>query len=250
MMSIKKPNTENDLLNDTTIDNMKTSEALSLMIKNQSESIQVIKNNIDNIEKIVDAIFDHLNLSAKSRIIYAGAGTSARIGVQDGVELYPTFGWPVHRVDFLIAGGKEALLSSIEGAEDDQKSVLKMIESISLSKNDVVIALAASGNTPFTKKVLKESQKKRALTIAISNNPNGLVLNYANYKLTLDTGPEVISGSTRLKAGTAQKICLNMISSMLMIKLGRVKNGKMNFLVANNEKLKKRKAQIILSLKK
>jgi len=250
MMSIKKPNTENDLLNDTTIDNMKTSEALSLMIKNQSESIQVIKNNIDNIEKIVDAIFDHLNLSAKSRIIYAGAGTSARIGVQDGVELYPTFGWPVHRVDFLIAGGKEALLSSIAGAEDDQKSVLKMIESISLSKNDVVIALAASGNTPFTKKVLKESQKKRALTIAISNNPNGLVLNYANYKLTLDTGPEVISGSTRLKAGTAQKICLNMISSMLMIKLGRVKNGKMNFLVANNEKLKKRKAQIILSLKK
>ena len=178
-------------------------------------------------------------------MIYAGAGTSGRIGVQDGVELLPTFGWPKKRLDFIIAGGNIAILKSIENAEDDVSQATDTILKKSVSSEDVVIALAASGNTPvFTCKVLEEASKKGALTVGISNNPNGNLLKFANSKIILDTKEEIIAGSTRLKAGTAQKICLNIISSMVMTKMGRVKNGIMSHMIPVNEKLRQRKSRI------
>ena len=173
-------------------------------------------------------------------MIYVGAGTSGRIGVQDGVELYPTFNWPKERLDFIIAGGIKSLLSSIENSEDDLKLAENDVKK-EISYEDVVIGLVASGNTPFTCKVLEKAKSTRSLTIAISNNPEGKILDFGDHKIILDTKEEIIAGSTRLKAGTSQKICLNIISSMVMIKMGRVKNGLMNKMVPTNEKLRIRK---------
>ena len=142
--------------------------------------------------------------------------------IQDGVGL-STFGWPKSRLDFIIAGGKDAILNSIENAEDNTMNALKLVKSKSINSNDVVIALAASGNTPFTCKVLEEAYLQESLTLAISNNPKGQILKYGTINIVLDTKEEIIAGSTRLKAGTAQKIYLNIISSMLMIKLEELK---------------------------
>ena len=151
---------------------------------------------------------------------------------------------PIVCLDFIIAGGINALLNSIENAEDDTRSAEKIVEDKLISHEDVVIGIAASGNTPFTCRVLEKAKNKDALTIAISNNHNGEILKYGDHKIVLDTKAEVIAGSTRLKAGTAQKICLNVISSMVMVKMGRVKNGMMNEMVPTNEKLRLRKKLI------
>ena len=183
--------------------------------------------------------------SQDGKIIYAGAGTSIRIAVQDGVELYPTFGWPTKRLGFIIAGGKQALTKSVENAEDDIIDAKKQFMNLDVTKKDIIICLAASGNTPFSCKVAEIANDKGVFTIGISNNPRGKLLNHTKFKLILDTGSEVVAGSTRLKAGSAQKICLNMISTLLMIKLGRVKNGQMSHLVATNAKLRDRKKRII-----
>ena len=173
-----------------------------------------------------------------------GAGTSARIGVQDGVELLPTFNWPKERLDFIIAGGAQALLKALENAEDNIEMAEKIVLEKSISHEDVVIGLAASGNTPFTCKVLEKAKFKNALTVAISNNTKGKILAYGDHKIILNTKEEVIAGSTRLKAATAQKICLNIISSMVMIKMGRVRNGTMTHMVPTNQKLRDRKLRI------
>ena len=183
--------------------------------------------------------------NSRSRLIYAGAGTSARIAVQDAVELYPTFGWPKNRIDFMIAGGQEAIISSVEGAEDNTSDVYKALNNINLSEDDILIALAASGNTPFTKECIVAANLQKTLSIGISNNKEGLILKEANYGILLDTGYEIIAGSTRLKAATAQKICLNIISSMIMTKLGFVKDGLMTHFIPSNKKLKNRRSQVL-----
>ena len=130
-----------------------------------------------------------------------------RIGVQDGAELYPTFGWPKSRFDFIIAGGKEALTESIEDAEDNQIAAEELCKKKNISKNDIIIGISASGNTPYFKKVILEASKVGALTIGISNNPLGEMLKYSNFNIILDTKYEIVAGSTRLKAGTSQKVC-------------------------------------------
>ena len=223
------------------IDHLSLLDGLSLMIKEQKDAALEVKKSIKSIERAIEAIYKHLTLNSKGRLIYVGAGTSARIGVQDGVELFPTFNWPKERLDFIIAGGINALLNSIENAEDDTRSAEKIVEDKLISHEDVVIGIAASGNTPFTCRVLEKAKNHDALTIAISNNHNGDILKYGDHKIVLDTKAEVIAGSTRLKAGTAQKICLNVISSLVMVKMGRVKNGMMNEMVPTNEKLRLRK---------
>ena len=168
------------------------------------------------------------------------------LGVQDGVELYPTFGWAKDKVDFIIAGGSKALTSSIENSEDDIMSARHMVSKLKVNPTDVLIGLAASGNTPFTYEALRAAKEKKAKIIVISNNPDGIILKLSRYKIILNTKEEVVAGSTRLKAATAQKICLNLISTILMTKLGFVKNGYMINLVPNNEKLRNRK-KIIMS---
>lgn len=223
------------------IDHLSISHGISLMIKEQKNASLAVSKASQNIEHAINAIHKHILLYTKGRLIYVGAGTSARIGVQDGVELFPTFNWPKDRVEFIIAGGIEALLNAVENAEDNIELAEKIVFEKSISKQDVVIGLAASGNTPFTCKVLEKAKANKALTIAISNNQKGKILKYGDHKIVLNTQEEIIAGSTRLKAGTAQKICLNIISSMVMIKMGKVKDGHMSEMVPTNQKLRSRK---------
>lgn len=238
------PLTEQQFSKKKSIDNLPLIDALSLMIDEQKMSVIVLNEILDVLELTVEKVVMRLKNSKTSRLIYVGAGTSGRIGVQDGVELYPTFGWPFKRLDFIIAGGIEALIKPIEGAEDDVKKAQLNFKKAKIKKEDIVFGLSASGNTPFTCEILKLSKQAGALTIAISNNHIGKILNFGQLKLILNTRQEVVAGSTRLKAGTSQKICLNIISTMVMTKLGFVKNGMMVNLQALNRKLKKRKLHI------
>ena len=241
---MKLPITEQLFTKSKPIDKLQTLKAINLILDEQEKASFSVRQIVHEIDKAVNAVVIHLKKNVSSRLIYVGAGTSGRIGIQDGIELIPTFGWPADRIDYVMAGGNEAVLKSVENAEDDLIKAKEFFQKNLISKNDVVIGLAASGNTPFTCEIMKLAYKIKALTIAISNNPNGKILKSGVHKIVLDTKEEVIAGSTRLKAGTAQKICLNIISTMVMTKLGFVKNGMMINLLPTNEKLKKRKIRI------
>jgi N-acetylmuramic acid 6-phosphate etherase len=241
------PQTEQTFKKSKPIDRLSSANAISLMIKEHRRASLDVFKAAKSIEIATDKIYQHLNLNPKGRLIYVGAGTSGRIGVQDGVELLPTFSWPESRLDYIIAGGKAALLNSIENAEDDILEATKIVLTKSINSDDVIIGLAASGNTPFTCKVLEEANKKNALTVAISNNPSGKLLEFGKCQIILDTKEELIAGSTRLKAGTAQKICLNIISSLVMVKMGRVENGKMSHMLPTNQKLRDRRLRLDLN---
>lgn len=226
------------------IDKMHNNMALRVMLENQAEAINAVKLALDQIEKASNAIYCKLKANVKSRLIYVGAGTSARIGFQDGTELLPTFGWPQKRVAYLIAGGFKALTEPVENAEDNVIDTKSLIEDRKITSSDVILALAASGETPYTISVVNEANKKNALTIGIGNNPGAKLQKSASIGITLDTGFEILAGSTRLKAGTAQKICLNMISTLVMSNLGNVQNGMMINMMPKNQKLRKRKKKI------
>ena len=243
-MSKNIPKTELLYQKSKPIDHLSLFDGVSLMIKEQKDAALEVKKSINSIENAIEAIFKHLTFNSKGRLIYVGAGTSARIGVQDGVELFPTFNWPKERLDFIIAGGVNALMYAVENAEDEKHTADKIVKDKLICSQDVVIGIAASGNTPFTCRVLEKAKKQNSLTIAISNNPTGKILRYSDHKIILNTKEEVIAGSTRLKAGTAQKICLNIISSMVMIKMGKVKNGLMTEMVPTNKKLRTRKKKL------
>ncbi len=230
------------------IDQLGNSDAFNLILKDQLGFYQAIKNNEKEILMIIEFLTSHLTFYKTSRLVYCGAGTSARIGVQDGVELSPTFGWPDKRIDFIIAGGEQALLKSVENSEDSTEQARILFKKKNINKNDVIFCVAASGNTTFTNEILKLSKEKNAKTIAISNNPKGKILSKADFKIILDTRQEVVAGSTRLKAGTAQKICLNLISTLVMTRLGNVKEGMMINLDPKNKKLKERYKRIKKSL--
>ena len=166
-------------------------------------------------------------LGDRGRLIYVGAGTSGRVAVQDGAELTPTFAWPQERLRFIIAGGESAFVASVEGAEDDVADAVKQIDAARLSPHDVVIAVAASGTTPFTVAALQQAGTYGVVTIGVANNPGTALLTSAKYPVLVETGRELIAGSTRMKAGTAQKVVLNLISTGIMLRLGRVYRGMM-----------------------
>jgi N-acetylmuramic acid 6-phosphate etherase len=168
--------------------------------------------------------------------------------VQDGAELMPTFSWPQDRVLMLIAGGAEALLRSVEGAEDEREEAVALLQRHAVEARDILIAVAASGTTPFTLECLRQAKGRGALTIGIANNPNTPLLEEADRAIWLDTGPEPIAGSTRMKAATAQRIALNLLSSLVMIRLGRIYRGLMVDLKAVNKKLMRRSEKILLEL--
>ena len=243
-MNQNKPKTESAFQNSKPIDKLNIFDGITLMVDEQKKAALEVKKVSKSIELAINKIYKHLILNPNARLIYVGAGTSGRIGIQDGVELFPTFNWPKNRLDYIIAGGNEAITNAIEDAEDNILMANDAVTQKMINSQDVVIGLAASGNTPFTCKVMEKAKNKNALTIVISNNPHGKILNFGKVKIILDTKEEVIAGSTRLKAGTSQKICLNIISSMVMIKMGRVKNGYMNNMVPTNRKLRQRKISI------
>lgn len=229
------------------LDKIDIEDGIKQMILDQEKIFKIFKSNIKNINVIINEILKHIK-GKKWKIFYVGAGTSARIGVQDGSELFPTFGWPKSRVKFIIAGGEKALLKSIENAEDDIENAKLQCKSISSS--DVVIGLSASGSTPFTNEVLNIATKIGACTIGITNNEKTSLEKFSKFCLVLNTGGELIGGSTRLKAGTSQKIILNIISTLLFSKLGYVKDGLMVNLKPTNKKLVLRKIKIKRALSK
>jgi N-acetylmuramic acid 6-phosphate etherase len=194
------------------------------------------------------AVAMQARLEDRGRLIYAGAGTSGRLAVQDGAELAPTFGWPDDRLLLIIAGGEEALLRSVEGAEDDAEGGTRLIAQHAVTAQDVLIAVAASGTTRFTLACLREAKRCGALTLGIANNGASPILDEADHPIFLDTGSEPIAGSTRLKAGTAQKVALNTLSTLLMTLLGKVYRGLMVDVRAVNEKLVKRSEDMLIQL--
>ena len=179
-------------------------------------------------------------LAAGGRLIYVGAGTSGRLGLQDAVELWPTFSWPPERALALLAGGMQAVTLAVEGAEDNREQGAADLRALQTSANDVVLGIAASGRTPYVLGALDAARRAGALTVGIANNPGSAVAAAAEIGITLATGPEVISGSTRLKAGTAQKIALNTFSSAVMVGLHKVYGNLMVDLRATNLKLRQR----------
>jgi N-acetylmuramic acid 6-phosphate etherase len=187
-------------------------------------------------------------LRGGGRLVYVGAGTSGRLAVQDGAELVPTFSWPQERLLLLIAGGRNALLQSVEGAEDAVDQAARLTQQHNIGAADVVIAVAASGTTPFTLSCLTEAKRRGALTIGVANNRGTPILKEADHAIWLDTGAEPIAGSTRMKAGTAQRITLNVFSSLVMILLGRVYDGLMVDLHAVSQKLVRRSESILVRL--
>lgn len=180
-----------------------------------------------------------------SRLIYCGAGTSGRIALLDAVELKPTFNWPDERLEVLLAGGAQSFYEAQEGAEDDGISARAALAALNVGSNDVVVGLAASGTTPYVLQAMETARERAATTIGLANNPGAPLLSLVDCPVLLDTGPEILAGSTRLTAGTSQKIALNTFSTGLMVRLGRVYKGYMVDMRATNAKLRLRAVTIV-----
>jgi N-acetylmuramic acid 6-phosphate etherase len=228
------------------IDLWELSDVLDGMIEGQFAAVAAVRAARRAIEDAVHAM--EVRLAEGGRLIYAGAGTSGRLAVQDGAELMPTFNWPPERLVLLIAGGEEALLHAVEGAEDQIEHAHEEIARHGVAADDVLIAAAASGTTPFTLACLRSAKAAGALTVGIANNPGTPLLTESDHPILLDTGPEPIAGSTRMKAGTAQRIAMNLLSSVLMIRMGRVYEGLMVDVQASNKKLEKRSEAMLRHL--
>jgi N-acetylmuramic acid 6-phosphate etherase len=221
-------------------------DILDAMIEGQFSAVAAVRAARPAIVRAALAIEERLQ--AGGRLVYAGAGTSGRLAVQDGAELLPTFSWPSERLLLLIAGGEEAMTRAVEGAEDETGQAIALVQRHGLGRSDVLMAVAASGTTPFTLGCLREASRLGALTVGIANNRGTPLLAEAECPVLLETGPEPIAGSTRMNAGTAQRIALNLLSSLVMIRLGRVYAGLMVEVQASNAKLVARQAKMIVHL--
>lgn len=225
------------------IDQWPMDVAVESMLEAQLSAVAAVRSQIEQIAHAATAVSEKLNLGG--RLVYVGAGTSGRIAVQDGVELTPTFNFAAGRIIFMIAGGMDALSSGIEGAEDNAASAQREMEQHSIDDNDVVIGVAASGRTPYTVAALEAAKSRGALTIAIANNRNADLFAHAAHALLADTGSEVVAGSTRMKAGTAQKVMLNILSTAAMMRCGYVYDGLMVNMRPTNKKLVSRAQSIV-----
>jgi N-acetylmuramic acid 6-phosphate etherase len=228
------------------IDLWTPSDILDALIEAQFAAVAATRTARSALERAAAAM--EVRVRFRGRLVYAGAGTSGRLAVQDGAELMPTFSWPQERLILLMAGGHDALLRSVEGAEDEVEHAERVIREHVVDSKDVLIAVAASGTTPFTLACLREAKRRGALTIGIANNRGTPLLTESDHPILLDTGPEPIAGSTRMKAGTAQKIALNMLTTLLMISLGRVYDGLMVDVQAVNDKLVRRSEEMLMRL--
>jgi N-acetylmuramic acid 6-phosphate etherase len=221
-------------------------DVLDAMIEGQFAAVAAVRAARPALERAALAM--EARLAHRGRLIYSGAGTSGRLAVQDGAELMPTFSWPPERLLLLIAGGNTAMVRAVEGAEDEIEEATALLNRHDVTSHDVLIAVAASGTTPFTLACLREAKRRGALTVGMTNNPGTPILEEAEHPILLQTGPEPIAGSTRMNAGTAQRIALNLLSSLLMIRLGRVYKGLMVDVQASNAKLASRRELILVSI--
>lgn len=201
-----------------------------------------VGNVIPQIEKAVEMAVGAL--AGGGRLVYAGAGTSGRMGALDAAECLPTFG--TRQVIAVLAGGPAAMLRSVEGAEDDEVQAERDLRKIKLSRRDVLVAVTASGSTPYTCATLRYARRLGVETVAVASNPGSPAAGLADVAIVPVTGPEIVAGSTRMKAGTAQKLVLNMISTASMMRLGRVYAGLMVSVQLTNRKLRKRGEEILM----
>jgi N-acetylmuramic acid 6-phosphate etherase len=226
------------------LENMSILELLENINKEDQIVPDAVKKAIPQIEKLVAAISD--KMLAGGRLFYIGAGTSGRLGIVDASECPPSFGVDYGLVIGIIAGGEKAITQAVEFAEDSTENGWNDLQKHFISDKDVVVGLAASGTTPYVISALKECRKRGIITGSISCNPNSPVSDDADYPVEVVVGPEFITGSTRMKSGTAQKLVLNMISSSVMIQLGRVEDNKMVNMQLSNVKLVDRGVKMVM----
>lgn len=246
MDNIKKLTTEGNNNLTTNIDSMESIDILRLINQEDQKVADCIKDAIPAISKLVDELA--LRMEQGGRLIYCGAGTSGRIGLLDAVECPPTYGVDPSKVVCLMAGGPSAFSYAKEGAEDDSIQAVKDLDSLKPNKYDTLVGIAASGRTPYVIGMINHAKELNMLTACIVNSKDSALSKIVDIKIEAITGSEVISGSTRMKAGTAQKLICNMISTAVMIKLGHVYKNYMIDLKATNEKLVARQLNIITSI--
>ncbi len=232
-------NTEN-------IDTATTLDVVKMINNEDFNAVNAVQKCLPEISKAVDIIVENFNNGG--RLIYFGAGTSGRLGVLDASECPPTFSTPETMVVGVIAGGDHALRHAIEGAEDKPDFAKEDFDKLNINENDTVVAISASGNAAYVVEVLKLAKEKNCKTIAVTSNKNALTKEFADIFICAETGAEAISGSTRMKAGTAQKLILNMLTTASMVKIGKVYKNYMIDVKPTNDKLKKRAVKITASI--
>ena len=241
---MSRPNTELMHHEAANLDRLSNAEILSILHRSQVDAANAVAAAIDSLAQGAEAMA--LAVRNGRKLVYAAAGSSGLQGMADGLEITPTFGVPISQIKILRAGGLEDL-SRPKGEAEDNVAAAQLDASV-IEAGDCVICLAASGSTAYTITILKLAQEKGAVTIGISNNPDTALLSHADIPIHLPTPPEVIAGSTRLGAGTAQKIALNMMSSLMGVRLGHVLDGLMVNVIANNEKLYRRAEEIVMQV--
>lgn len=226
------------------LDQMSALETVTLMNEEDQKVALAVKAALGDVAKAVEVIAAALQRGG--RLLYFGAGTSGRLGVLDASECPPTFGTPPGMVQGVIAGGPAALVEAIEGAEDSLELGREDVQRLGVTSQDVVVGIAASGRTPYVIGVLEEARRRQAKTIALSCNPEPDISQGVDIAINLIVGPEVVTGSTRLKAGTATKMVLNMLTTASMVQLGKVYGNLMVHLQATNQKLRVRAKQMVM----
>lgn len=235
--------TEHRNLRTVRIDRVSVAEALKMINREDKKVARAVELEIPKIARAVETVVKAFRKGG--RLIYVGAGTSGRIGVIDAAECPPTFGTSPRMVQALIAGGRRAMFQAVEGAEDNVRAGVKDVKRLRVSERDVVIGLSASGRAPYVMGALKEARQRGAETIAVATVPNPRVGQYANIVITPIVGPEVIAGSTRMKAGTAEKMVLNMISTVSMLIIGKVYTNLMIDIKPLSVKLRSRARRLL-----
>lgn len=228
------------------LDKMTSHEIVRLMAEEEAVVNRAFMNASDAIAQAAQKAADAYQVGG--RVIYVGAGTSGRIATMDAAEMVPTFGLNSDRFVAIVAGGPGSGLKAIEDAEDDEHAAVQALNDIALNRKDIVIALAASGRTPFVVAAAKHARQKGVWTCGIANNKKVPLFDAVDLPLLLDTGPELLTGSTRLKAATAQKLALNAISTAAMVLSGKVVENLMVDVRANNQKLRERSVRIVHDL--
>lgn len=244
LVNLNKLATEQQNENTMNLDQMSVKEALTVMNQEDKKVAEAIEEVIPEIEKAVNVIIEQFNQGG--RLIYIGAGTSGRLGVLDASECPPTFGAPPEQVVGLIAGGERAVRDAIEGAEDSEEMGKESLEDIDLNENDVLVGLAASGRTPYVIGALNYANEINTPTVAIACTKDSKIGGVADIAIEATPGPEVLTGSTRLKAGSTQKMILNMLSTISMVGIGKVYKNLMVDVQPTNEKLISRAQSIVM----
>lgn len=226
------------------LENLDSTSILQKMNEEDKKVAEAVEEAIPQISKLVDALADRFEKGG--RLFYIGAGTSGRLGILDASEIPPTYGMPHTRVIGLIAGGDVAIRKSVEHAEDDSAQAWKDLTAYDISDLDVVVGITASGTTPYVLGGIADAKEHGLLTAGITNNPGSPLAEAADIPIEINVGPEFVTGSTRMKSGTSQKLALNMISTALMIRIGRVKGNKMVHMQLSNDKLVDRGTRYVM----